>query len=78
MDDETSYSLILAFDTNDPEFIRGFEAGRLWQILKAGAIDEEFTVHHENAEMVLRMAEALGLSVRSAPLDDGYMVVAFS
>ena len=76
----SDYGLILAFDREgdqDVPFALGFECGRLWEIAKA--TDEEFsqTVHAENAEMVLRMAEALGRGVRSEDLNDEWIEVFF-
>jgi len=48
---------VLAFDTDDPEFARGFEAGMLWgRMIHEREIVQ--TVQAENAEMVIRMAEA--------------------
>lgn len=38
----------------------------------------EFTVHVENAEMMLRVAEARGLSVRADPLGEFWLAVVFS
>lgn len=51
------YGLVLAFDTDDPEFCRGVEIGRLWEALK----DERafgMTIRASNVEMVMRMAES--------------------
>lgn len=28
------YTLLLPFDTDEPEFARGFEAGRMWERVK--------------------------------------------
>jgi len=36
MSDGASFGLALPFDTDDTEFVRGFEAGRLWEQLKSG------------------------------------------
>lgn len=33
MTDEHGFEPLLAFDTDDPQFARGFEAGRLWATL---------------------------------------------
>ncbi len=30
----TDYKLVLAFDTNDPEFTRGFECGQVWSAME--------------------------------------------
>ncbi len=47
---------VLHFDTDDPEFQRGFEIGILWERLSAdGAC--HMAVSASNAEMVLRVAK---------------------
>ena len=51
------HGCILCFDTDDAEFARGFEAGRLWGLLRSSD-DVGELVHVRNAEMVIRMAEA--------------------
>ncbi len=53
-----SFSLVLPFDTDDPEFCRGVEAGRLWEQLKTGE-EIQLTIHASNSEMALRMCETL-------------------
>ncbi len=70
-------SLALAFDTDDAEFARGVEVGRLWELLRSepGPVTE--TVHVVNAEMVLRIAEALGRDVVSEEHDPTWMTVRF-
>lgn len=84
-DAETGRPLLL-FDSDDPEFTRGFEAGVVWATLKAmddlALLAREDTiveyVHNENVEMVLRIAEARGWQARSSDVDDDYMRVTFS
>ncbi len=58
-DDEDSYKPLLEFDTDNPEFARGVEIGRLWEQFKQ---PEEFaqTIHASNAEMVMRIGEVTG------------------
>ena len=72
------HGLILAFDSDDPEFARGFEAGRLWAQLR-GNPDEPFNelIHARNAELVLRMAEATGRHVRADEVGDDWLEVVF-
>lgn len=74
------FGCILAFDTDDPQFARGFEAGRLWTCLQQSPDREiEQLVHASNAEMAIRMAEALGRSVRSHEDDAGsWLTVVFN
>lgn len=74
------HSLVLAFDTDLPEFARGFELGRLWEQVDgadpAEGVDQ--LVHTSNAEMVLRVAEACGRTVESEEHDGVWMTVRFS
>ena len=77
------YSLLLPFDTDDEAFTRGVEVGRMWEIANRLAEHEAIepvseTVHATNAEMVLRIAEALDLHVRSEIADGHWMHVTFS
>ncbi len=68
--------LVLPFDSDDPEFTRGFEAGRLWeQVTREGPA--EMAIHASNIEMALRIAEAAGLSVIGDELSDEWVVVKF-
>jgi hypothetical protein len=69
---------LLAFDTDSADFARGFEAGRLWAVLRQNATaDVVEYAHTTNAEMVLRLAEATGRSVSSEELGDGWLEVTF-
>jgi hypothetical protein len=68
----------LLFDTDEAEFARGFEAGRLWTRLREAPDDPlEANVSVENAEMVLRIADATSRHVRSEELGDGWLSVRF-
>jgi hypothetical protein len=58
---------VLPFDTDDPEFGRGFEVGQMWSSLPG---QRSFVVHISNAEMVVRLAEYFGLTARSNELGD--------
>lgn len=62
MSDFSDFLLALEFDTDDPEFARGFEAGRLWEIFRRNdehMLDGQF-FHASNSELVLRMIDAWG------------------
>lgn len=49
--------LVLAFDSDHPEFVRGVEVGIIWaHISNAGGYHG--LCHANNSEMVLRMAES--------------------
>lgn len=65
MSDNESWHLALPFDTDNEEFVRGFEAGRIWTLMEENP--EKLTAlifHAVNAEMVMRMLEAKGLQLR--------------
>ncbi len=71
------HALALAFDSDDPQFARGVEIGRLWERAQACAGPFEEMVHVRNAEMVLRISDALGRSVASDEHDSTWMTVRF-
>jgi len=69
------HSLLLPFDTDDPEFARGFEAGRVWALLQLKRDEScEVVVHVANAEMAIRMGEATGRRVHGEESDDGHWI----
>ncbi len=73
------HGCLLPFDTDDPEFIRGFEAGRIWALLAEHPYTHVTeTVHAWNAEMFLRMGEVLGRPVRSREVDETWIAIRFS
>lgn len=73
-DDEARYGLVLPFDTDDPEFRRGVEAGALWAHLEHEPYVAK-TVHADNAEMVIRIAEALRLPFSADLVGDEWLAV---
>jgi hypothetical protein len=73
------HSLVLPFDSDDPRFARGFEAGRLWALLCSDPESPvEELVRGSNAEMFLRMAEATGRGVSSEEVDDTWIQIRFA
>lgn len=83
-DRKANWGMVLAFDSDEGEYVRGFEGGCLWRDLERLIDDgadfaeqEPWLLHAANAEMVLRMAEALGLTARSTELDDDWISVTF-
>jgi hypothetical protein len=74
-----AYGALLAFDTDDPTFARGFEMGRLWETL-GQPLDEPLvmTFHACNIEMILRIAEARGVDAQSEDLDATWIEVTFA
>jgi hypothetical protein len=67
-------TLVLAFDSDDPEFARGFEAGVLWQRM---GVRTPFvaTIHATNTEMVMRMADVAHRTFSAHELDDLWTVI---
>jgi hypothetical protein len=72
---KAEYGLILAFDSDDAEFTRGFEAGQLWERLERDGFAAQL-IHAENTEMVMRMAESKSLAFRAIDVGNGWMQVA--
>lgn len=50
-DNDEEYGLILAFDSDSPEFTRGFELGQLWERLNRDGWLHQPLAHASNAEM---------------------------
>jgi hypothetical protein len=71
------HTCLLSFDTDDPEFARGFEIGRLWALLRSSEDAVVETTHASNTEMMLRLAEATDRRVRAVDLDDHWVEVTF-
>jgi type IV secretory pathway ATPase VirB11/archaellum biosynthesis ATPase len=69
--------LICPFDTDDPEFVRGFEIGVLWERLQSGEACE-VTIHATNAEMVIRLAESTGREFCAEDMGDDWLCVCIS
>ncbi len=78
MNDPTGHTCLLPFDTDDPEFVRGFEAGRLWALLRVTEDVVVETVHASNSEMMLRLGEATDRHVRAVDLDENWVEVTFA
>lgn len=73
-DGEHRWGLVLAFDSDDPEFTRGFEAGRIWQATEE-ARPWSGLVSAGNAEMVMRIAESRGMTFRGEYLGNDWYEV---
>jgi hypothetical protein len=76
-DHANAWGALLLFDTDDAEFIRGFELGRTWALLDHVELPLSVTLHATNAEMALRIAEAKQVPVRSEELGDEWIEVVF-
>jgi hypothetical protein len=74
-DGNANYELVLPFDSDDPEFCRGFEAGRLWERMKIDAADWTEMIHATNTEMVMRMAVLEDREFRAEIVDDEWIQV---
>lgn len=57
-----------------PEFVRGFEAGRIWARMDTEH-HFETTIHAANTEMVMRMADAKGFRFEARELNDDWVHV---
>ena len=68
-DDEPSMESLLRFDTDDPEFARGFEMGILWERINSSG-SCHMAISADNAEMVMRVAKATGCQFVGHELDD--------
>ena len=71
---EPGYELVLSFDTDDPEFARGVEVGRLWELTRDGVSASLVQAH--NRGMVERIAVARGIGVDFELTDDPFWLVA--
>lgn len=76
MSDSDSYSLVLPFDSDNPEFTRGFEIGRIYGQLDTRPPTLNGTIHATNAEMLIRVAEQAGYTYRGEPLGPDFLAVA--
>jgi len=63
---DAEFALVLAFDTDAPEFVRGFEAGTIHKALSTADPNVTalgWTIHTSNLEMALRIGAATGFSM---------------
>lgn len=61
-----AWSLILGFDSDDEEFVRGFEAGRIWTLMEESPEKLPGLIFHAtNVEMIMRMLEAKELKLKA-------------
>jgi hypothetical protein len=65
------YRPLLLFDTDAWDFVRGFEAGRIWTMMRTDyqtLVGQAF--HAVSAEMVMRMIEACDVPLRAEYMPD--------
>lgn len=75
---DSGYAMVLPFDSESHEFRRGVEVGMLFcqaTHLTEPGDNETATVHVDNAEMVMRIAESFELEFTAAPLADDWLAV---
>lgn len=75
---EGGHSLLLAFDNQSRDFALGVEVGRVWVLLSATDDALDCEMHTANAEMVLRLAEATGRTVRWVEHDNTWSTAYFA
>jgi hypothetical protein len=78
MNDSAGHACLLPFDTDDAEFARGFEAGRLWALLRDSDDEVVECIHASNAEMAMRLAEGTGRIVDATDLGNDWLEATFS
>lgn len=74
---ESEERTVLAFDSDDPEFMRGVEVGINFMLVQLSDLPINVVAHWNNAEMMLRIAEASGVSIVSQDVNEEFMVVTF-
>jgi hypothetical protein len=57
---------ILKYDTEDLEFARGVEVGRMFELLKEAPF-LNMVIHTQNAEMAMRLAEHFEMDFAAVP-----------
>lgn len=67
--DDQTYGLVLPFDTDNEEFVRGWQLGMLWARME-DAGRAEGLVYTRSAEMVMRIAESKGVPFTATVHDD--------
>lgn len=75
---EGGWALVLAFDTDDPEFCRGVEAGMLYEQMKHATGPWRGAYSEKNRTMIERVAAACGFGVAFEPSSaDGWIEASF-
>lgn len=60
---DKQFGLVLSFDTDDPEFTRGFACGQAWQLLEMDEPYVEMMITSDNLYMFITMADAKGYDI---------------
>lgn len=59
-EEEGTWGLVLPFDTDDPEFTRGFTCGMIWQLMELDTPGIELSITSDNLFMCSQMADVKG------------------
>ena len=73
----TAYELLLPFDTDHPQFARGWETGLIYGRIERDR-SGEFLIHAENREMCQRIADRFVVRVRFTDEEDGWVLAVFT
>lgn len=73
-----AYELLIQFQDQSASFVHGFEAGQIWEALKARVPEIGRTIHEENVELASQMAERQGYDFNVKELDNGWVDAKFT
>lgn len=68
--DDPKFIKVLSFDTDDPEFTRGWEAAMLYARVGRGDVIECQLIHSSNATMANRIAELYMCTAEVVPSEE--------
>lgn len=60
---DKTFALVLPFDSDDPEFTRGFACGQVWQLIEMNEPYIETTITSDNLYMFITMADTRGYTI---------------
>src|SRR4051794_1395182 len=80
MSEAAKLNCLLPFDTDSTEFARGFEAGRLWELVRADPTRpvDDVLIHAANAEMAMRIGEASGRPFHAVDLGGAWLSISYA
>jgi hypothetical protein len=72
MAENVESTLLVSFPDQSENFVHGFEAGMVWQRMRAGepVIDSPLPYHFANCELFHRLAEAGGYDIECREVED--------
>lgn len=71
-------SLLMPFDTDHPEYSRGFELGQLWAALERRPDEHKCTMRDSNTTMIVRTANYFKYHVQIVAVGYGWVDVTLS